>query len=78
MFWTVIVEGKQGLQGETNFDFKYVPNLHKITTLEGVSNTGLRNHGIERRYLQIFLIACSLLVLMVYTSLCTLMHLLDY
>ena len=69
IFWTVIVEGKHGLQGETSFDFKYVPDLHKFTALEGSSYTGPKEFGMERRNLHSFLIACSLVALMTSLSL---------
>ena len=65
----MIVEGKSGLQGETNFEFKYVPNLHKTTTLEAAPNPVLKNYGIERRNLRVFVIACGLLALMVFVGL---------
>lgn len=51
LFWLVIVEGKHGLKEETNFDFKYIPDLHKTTHLEGPLGTGVMNHGVERRNL---------------------------
>ena len=76
IFWTVIVKGKQGLQGETSFDFKYVPDVHKITTLEAVSKPGLKDYGTERRNLHAFIIACTLFTLIAYTSLCFLKQLL--
>ncbi|MCJ1402258.1 hypothetical protein MMC11_005478 [Xylographa trunciseda] len=61
IFWTVIVDGKHGLQEETTFDFKYIPDMHKTTCLEDSDNSGLKQPGIERRNLQALLVGCGFL-----------------
>lgn len=60
MFWSVIVESKNGLGKETTFDFKYIPDLSKRTQIEDATKTGVKQPGIERRNLQAFIIGCSL------------------
>ena len=62
LFWTIIVEGKEGLQVRTNFDFKHIPALYKFTVLERSSYSGQRKLGVERRNLCSFLLLCSLLM----------------
>lgn len=52
VFWTVIVDGQNGLREETTFDFKYIPDLHKTTQMEDGEKSGIRQSGIERRNLQ--------------------------
>ncbi|MCJ1413306.1 hypothetical protein MMC19_007411 [Ptychographa xylographoides] len=61
IFWTVIVDGKYGLREETNFDFKYIPDLHKTTHHEEPDRSGLTRPGIERRNLQALLLGCAFL-----------------
>ncbi|MCJ1259807.1 hypothetical protein MMC24_007646 [Lignoscripta atroalba] len=56
IFWTIIVEGKHGLGEETTFDFKYVPDLHIMTEMEDLGETGIKQPGIERRNLQALVI----------------------
>ncbi|MCJ1476469.1 hypothetical protein MMC13_005135 [Lambiella insularis] len=59
IFWTVIVDGKYGLGRETSFDFKYIPDMHKITHREEADLSGIRQPGIERRNLQAFVLGCG-------------------
>ncbi|MCJ1290998.1 hypothetical protein MMC34_002540 [Xylographa carneopallida] len=61
IFWAVIVDGKYGLQHETTFDFKYIPDMHKTTHREEPDRSGLTQPGIERRNLQALLLGCGFL-----------------
>ncbi len=60
MFWSVIIESKNGLGEETTFEFKYIPDISKRTQMEDAVATGERQPGIERRNLQAFIIGCGL------------------
>ena len=61
IFYDVIVENKtHGLGAETNFDFKYIPDFHTSTKEEAVEETGLTEHGIERRNLRTLVIASTI------------------
>ena len=57
------MENKNGLGEETTFDFKYIPDLSKITKMEDAEESGVRSPGIERRNLQALAIGCGLLSL---------------
>ena len=58
----MIVDGKHGLGNETNFDFKYIPDLHKKTVMEDLEVTGVKQPGIERRNLQALVIGCGFFI----------------
>ena len=53
------MEGKHGLQEESTFDFKYIPDLHKTTRMEDGEKTGIQQSGIERRNLQALTLGCG-------------------
>lgn len=57
LFWLVIVEGKHGLGQETVFDFKYIPDYHVTTERGDDAESGIREHGVERRNLKALLMA---------------------
>lgn len=59
----ITVEGKTGLQGETSFDFKHIPNLHKTTVREESEKSGARQVGVEGRNLRAFAVGSCLTVL---------------
>lgn len=61
LFWLVIVEGKTGLGEESTFNFKYVPDFHKMTEKEDSDKTGIRHRGIERRNLKALAVGCAVL-----------------
>ena len=63
------MEGKHGLQVESTFDFKYIPDLHKTTRMEDGERTGIQQSGIERRNLQAFTIGCGFMVAIGFASL---------
>ena len=69
IFWAVIIESKGGLGAETTFDFKYVPDLSKMTQMEDPEESGLRHPGVERRNLQAFILGCGLLAVCGYLGL---------
>lgn len=69
IFWAVIIESKGGLGAETTFDFKYIPELSKRTQMEDLDEGGLKQSGVERRNLQVFVIGCGLLGVCAYLSL---------
>ena len=69
IFWAVIIESKGGLGAETTFDFKYVPDLSKMTQMEGPEESGLKHPGVERRNLQAFILGCGFLVVCGYVGL---------
>jgi predicted secreted protein len=55
------VENKtHGLGAETCFDFKYIPDFHTSTILEGLEETGPMEPGIERRNLRTLIIASTI------------------
>ena len=60
VFWKVIVESEYGLGEETEFEFKYVPEMGKRTRREDPSGSqsGIRYQGVERRNLQAFAFGC--------------------
>ena len=55
------MENKNGLGEETTFDFKYLPDLSKMTKMEDVEESGIKAPGTERRNLLALFIACGLL-----------------
>jgi len=59
IFYHVIVENKtNGLGEETNFDFKYIPNFDKTTSM-GEHVSGLKESGVERRNLRTLVMATA-------------------
>ena len=68
IFWAVIVDGKHGLGQETVFDFKYIPDYHVTTDRGSVAETGLKEHGIERRNLKALVIAIGVSGIVVYAG----------
>lgn len=58
--WTVIVESRVGLGQESIFEFKYIPDVSRMTGQEDCTSTGITKPGIERRNLKAFL--CGLFV----------------
>ena len=68
IFWAVIVDGKHGLGQETVFDFKYIPDYHITTDRGGDAETGLKEHGIERRNLKALVIALGMSGVVTYAS----------
>lgn len=69
VFWKVIVESEDGLGEETNFEFKYIPNLSKKTRMEDAVETGITQPGVERRNLQAFFVGCLLFGAVAFISL---------
>ncbi|KAL9123276.1 MAG: hypothetical protein Q9187_000184 [Circinaria calcarea] len=69
VFWNVFIKGEHGLQGETTFDFKYLPDLHKTTQMEEPEKTGLKQAGVERRNLQALVMGCGFFGLSIYVGL---------
>ena len=60
----MIVEGKHGLKEEAVFDFKYVPNLGKVTKIEKARQRRVgAESSVERRNLSMVMIASMLLCL---------------
>ena len=63
------MEGKHGLQEESTFDFKYIPDLHKTTKMEDGERAGIQQSGIERRNFQALTIGCGFIIAMGLASL---------
>ncbi|KAL9106476.1 MAG: hypothetical protein Q9227_008507 [Pyrenula ochraceoflavens] len=61
IFWFVIVEGRHGLGEESVFDFKYVPDYHVKTDPADPNESGLKEHGVERRNLKALLVGITVL-----------------
>ena len=68
VFWTVIIKGEHGLQEETTFDFKYIPDLQKTTQMEEPEKTGLKQAGVERRNLQALVMGCGFFGITIYVG----------
>ncbi|KAL8734708.1 MAG: hypothetical protein Q9166_001364 [cf. Caloplaca sp. 2 TL-2023] len=68
IIWSVIVEDKQGLGQETIFEFKYIPNLSKITKAEKGRGTLTKRGGIEKRNLRAFLLGCIVIISVVWMA----------
>ena len=63
------MESKHGLQEESTFDFKYIPELHKTTEMEDGTSNGIQLSGIERRNLQALVIGCGFMFAVGFASL---------
>lgn len=53
IFYSVIVEGKIGLGGESGFEFKYVPQMDTRTEAGKVDMTARWSQGVERRNMKV-------------------------
>jgi len=54
VFWQIVVESRYGLEGkETNFDFKYVPELGTVTE-QAQEEEREKMRGVETRNLKAF------------------------
>lgn len=56
----MIVEDKQGLGGESVFEFKYIPDLSKTTKMERGRDAPAQSRGNEKRSFWVLLLSvCS-------------------
>ena len=72
--WAIIVESKVGLGQESMFEFKYIPDMSKMTGREDSAKTDVTNQGIERRNLKAFLCGCFILTMVSYLAFKTLVE----
>lgn len=56
---------------ESNFEFKYIPNLHTVTEMGDYEVSGVKVSGIERRNLKSLVTASLVLIVLSYVSLKT-------
>jgi hypothetical protein len=66
LLWLMIVEGKYGLKEESSFDFKYLPDLGKMTQAEAAEKSGITEPGVERRNLKALVLGSAFLGFSVY------------
>jgi hypothetical protein len=59
LFWNHIIQGKDGLNGGTAFDFKYQPNFGQITDVEFSTQPRGRYPGIETIELFCYIARCA-------------------
>ena len=62
------MDGKHGLRQESNFDFKYIPDLHKTTQKEDGDKSGIQQSGIETRNLQALVVGSGLILALTYAG----------
>lgn len=62
------MEDKQGLGGESVFEFKYVPDLSKTTKAERGRGALTKRGGVEQRNLRAFLLGCVFICAMLWMT----------
>lgn len=69
IFWQVIVESKAGLGRPAMFEFKYVPELSKITKSEAALDHRRNISQVEKRNWRVFVISCFVVGVLLFGSL---------